>query len=147
MRVLPYGQRQERSGLDPVLSPVGHRNARYQVTRESPDCQVRAKEERPYCPYNRRQTKSWENSDAHKILSRICVDSERRDCNSRVCTVALRFRLDLCQRNPPLRRTALATILSNLVSLPASTGPPATRTVRISVDCADDVAALPVGVL
>src|SRR5262249_26556362 len=53
MRVLPYGQRQERSGLDPVLSPVGHRNARYQVTRESPDCQVRAKEERPYCPYNR----------------------------------------------------------------------------------------------
>src|SRR5215472_1368092 len=37
MRVLPYGQRQERSGLDPVLSPVGHRNARYQVTRESPD--------------------------------------------------------------------------------------------------------------
>src|SRR5215831_14038587 len=37
MRVLPYGQRQERSGLDPVLSPVGHRNARYQVTRKSPD--------------------------------------------------------------------------------------------------------------
>ena len=49
---------------------------------------MRAKEECAYCPYNRRQTKSWENSDAHKILSRICVDSGRRDCDSRVCTVA-----------------------------------------------------------
>src|SRR5262245_12015391 len=34
MRVLPYGQRQERSGLDPVLSPVGHRNARHKVTTQ-----------------------------------------------------------------------------------------------------------------
>src|SRR5262249_17149833 len=125
MRVLPYGQRQERSGLDPVLSPVGHRNARYQVTRESPDCQVRAKEERPYCPYNRRKTRQWKTGGANKFLSRFWVDRGRRDCNSRVCTVALRFRLDLCQRTPPLRRTALATILSNLVSLPASTGPTA----------------------
>src|SRR5262249_41155486 len=129
MRVLPYGQRQERSGLDPVLSPVGHRNARYQVTRESPDCQVRAKEERPYGQNTGRQKRSGKNSDANKILSLICVDSERRVCNSRFCAVALRFRLDLCQRNPPLRRTALATILSNLVSLPASTGPTATRQV------------------
>ena len=34
MRVLPYGQRQERSGLDPVLSLVGHRNARHKVTTQ-----------------------------------------------------------------------------------------------------------------